>query len=358
MKWPWVRRSRLLERRESYSERLTQAVVEAASAPVGVDGLVASTAALETCAAVYSFAFAGADLHGPRARLVGRRMMATIGRRLIRNGDCAYLVDVSMNGNVEFVEASHWDVRGGWRPSTWRYRLDLMGPDRATHTLLVPAEQVLHFRYATSADLPWLGMSPMGIAGESARLHAALERVLRDESSGTRGYLLPVPPGEADDDDDESAGQIDSLKSDLRGLSGNTMLVETTSGGWGEGPSSAPGRDWQPSRIGPAFPEAVVRARRDTAASIAQACGVPLTILEGGQDASAQREGWRRFLHGSLQPLAEVVGEELSEKLGGRIEIRFENLFASDVQGRARAFQSMVDGGIDVGRAAQLSGLT
>ena len=342
-------------RQDSYSERLTQAIVEAATVPDGA-AVIAATSALETCAAVYAFAFAGADLSGPRSQHVGRRMMATIGRRLIRNGAAMFLIDVDPMGTVQLIEATAWDVMGTWRPSTWSYRLDLMGPSNSTHTVRVPADQVIHFRYATNPDHPWLGIPPMAICQETAKLHASLERVLRDESSGTRGYLLPVPPGEAEGDDDDMG--VDTLKSDLRSLSGQTMLVETTAGGWGEGSLAAPHRDWQPSRIGPAFPDAVVKARMDTGRSVMQACGVPLSILEGGQDASAQREGWRRFLHGSLQPLAEVVAEELSMKLGGRIQIRFENLFASDVQGRARAFESMVKGGLEVERAAALSGLS
>ena len=40
------------------------------------------------------------------------------------------------------------------------------------------------------------------------------------------------------------------------------------------------------------------------------------------------------------------------------LALNFDALFAADLSGRARAFQSMVGGGMDVAKAAALSGLT
>ena len=39
------------------------------------------------------------------------------------------------------------------------------------------------------------------------------------------------------------------------------------------------------------------------------------------------------------------------------LALDFSSLFASDITGRARAFGSMVNGGMDIERAAGLSGL-
>ncbi len=39
------------------------------------------------------------------------------------------------------------------------------------------------------------------------------------------------------------------------------------------------------------------------------------------------------------------------------MRLTFDGLFAADLSGRARAFQSMVGGGMDVSRAAALAGL-
>ena len=63
-------------------------------------------------------------------------------------------------------------------------------------------------------------------------------------------------------------------------------------------------------------------------------------------------------LHGAVQPLAELLSVELSAKLDAPgLRLSFDRLFASDLSGRARAFQSMVNGGLDVAKAAALAGL-
>ena len=51
------------------------------------------------------------------------------------------------------------------------------------------------------------------------------------------------------------------------------------------------------------------------------------------------------------------MAQVLSRKFGQEINFNFDRLFASDLQGRARSFQSMVGGGMDVGKAAALAGL-
>ena len=81
--------------------------------------------------------------------------------------------------------------------------------------------------------------------------------------------------------------------------------------------------------------------------------------LVGGADATAAREAWRRFLHGSVVPVAELLAAELADKLDApTLRLRFDRLAASDIMGRARAFQSMTNGGMDAGRAAILAGLS
>ena len=86
------------------------------------------------------------------------------------------------------------------------------------------------------------------------------------------------------------------------------------------------------------------------------ACGVPVELVHPSE-GTGQREAWRRFLHGTVQPLGRIVAGELSRVLGSTVRITFEGLFASDIAGRARAFQSMVGAGLDIEEAARQSGL-
>ena len=89
---------------------------------------------------------------------------------------------------------------------------------------------------------------------------------------------------------------------------------------------------------------------------ILSACGVsPSLFSETGRTAA--REAWRQLLFGVIQPLGKLIESELSEKLEATINFDFSELRASDLQGRARAFQSLVGGGMAVEKAASLSGL-
>ena len=84
---------------------------------------------------------------------------------------------------------------------------------------------------------------------------------------------------------------------------------------------------------------------------------VPTSRL-GPADGTALREAWRQFLHASVMPVSLSVSAELSEKLDAQTRLSFDRMFASDLSGRARAFQSMVGGGMPVDKAAALPDLS
>ena len=153
------------------------------------------TAALETCASTWARALASAEVEPLTAATtaVDAAFLADVGRRLIRSGDCVYLIEVRPAG-VRLVPAVDWDVRGGYDPATWRYRVSLSGPDSTT-TRTVSADGVIHLRWAAAPRQPWRGLSPLQWASETGRLSGALEEALADESGGPRGHVLPIPEG-------------------------------------------------------------------------------------------------------------------------------------------------------------------
>ena len=61
-------------------------------------------------------------------------------------------------------------------------------------------------------------------------------------------------------------------------------------------------------------------------------------------------------LFGVLSPLGRKVESELRRRLGD-VSLDWSELRASDLSGRARAFQSMVGAGMDISKAAGLAGL-
>ena len=69
------------------------------------------------------------------------------------------------------------------------------------------------------------------------------------------------------------------------------------------------------------------------------------------------REAWRLCLFGVLSPLGRLVESELREKLEDTVTLSWQELRASDLSGRARAFQSMVGGGMDISKAIAVAGL-
>ena len=56
-------------------------------------------------------------------------------------------------------------------------------------------------------------------------------------------------------------------------------------------------------------------------------------------------------------PVSLSVASELSDKLDADIRLTFDRMFASDLSGRAQAFQSLVLAGMDPGKAANMAGL-
>ncbi len=338
-------------RQTGFTDTLTDAAISLSLGAGNVyDSLGRGVAALTAASNLYGSAFAVAQVEpmGMLTRNIMPRMLRTIAESLIRGGSCAYMIEV-MEGMVEFQPVNSFDVRGGPRESSWRYWVHLPSPSESGRTRNVQSAQLLHFRYSVDTIRPWTGLSPLQRSPVTAGLAVALERSLRDEAGGSHGYLLPVPV-------DPDSPAATKLKTDLRGLAGKTSLVRTTAGGWDQGAQARPQAEWTPKRLGADPPMSLTSLRNDTFSQVLGACGVPISLFLPGE-GGAHRESWRRFLHGSVQPLADTIAEEFSRKLEVEVTLSFDRLFASDISGRARAFQSLVGGGMNVDRAAGLSGL-
>ena len=61
--------------------------------------------------------------------------------------------------------------------------------------------------------------------------------------------------------------------------------------------------------------------------------------------------------YGVLSPLGRLAESELKDKLDDEVSLSWQELRASDLTGRARAFQSMVGGGMAVAEAVAVAGL-
>ena len=348
MRWPWQR----AEVRES--QPFTDAVVSAIAEEAGgaTIGNPSALGALETAAGLYARAFAAATVE-PAHPAITPSVLALIARDLIRRGESLFAIEVEAGAPV-LIPAGSWDVRGPWREVDWWYRLDLFGPS-GNVTKFVPADAVAHFRYAFDPARPWLGLSPLQWARDTGVLAANLERRLGEEAGGSTARLLPVPADGGDGDEDTDP--LAKLKGDISNAKGRALVVETTSAGWGDGKSAAPLADWKQQRVGPDPPEALGALRTAAGLAVLNACGVPVSLATDA-DGTSQRESWRRFVMGSVEPVARMVAAELARKLDvPGLRFGFESLWAHDLAGRAASFKAMVVAGMDVERAAGLSGL-
>ena len=322
----------------SYESLIVSAVENQAHGMTVLRGL--ALGALESCAGMYARAFASAAVEPQTAVSVAvtPAALATIARGLIRHGESLHVIDVDRAGRLALREVASWNVEGGPDPATWRYRVSTAGPSM-TATRHVSADGVIHPKYSIDPARPWAGRSALSWAAETGRLAAALERSLADESGGPVGNLIPIPTDAGDDGEDDP---LASLKRDIRGLRGKAALVESVASGWGEGRAAAPQKDWLVRRLGAAPPDSLIALREAVTVTIATACGIPAVLVLDGGDGTARREAFRQFLHGSVQPVARLVTQELSTKLEQPVRLTFRALHAADVTGRARAWRSLV----------------
>ena len=322
--------------RESRADAVAEAMIAAREANAATAALEAATAAEEVIAGLYERAFTQARVQG---YAMDAQTLAMCGRALATSGQAVF---------VDGLIAESVDVTGPASPMAWRYLVSLPAPS-GTRSVRRSAADVLHFRINATSSQPWRGQSPLELTGVTRTLLRRTEGSLASETNGAVGRIMTVPAGTPE-------ATISAVKADLAKLQGKVTLPESTAGGWGQGAAAAPQRDWQPVRLGPEPPDGMVALRRDAAMMVLAAGGVPVELVVGGEGSGA-REAWRRFLHSTMQPLGNLVVAELRLKTGRRVSIDFDSMMASDLAGRARAFQGLVNGGMEVAKAAELAGL-
>ena len=348
--WPFKRKA------EPETRDYTTAFIDRILTQAGVKGEsanVAATAAAVAAAGAYARAFAAATVEPDAARTgLTPPVMGEVGASLILYGESVWAIDRSADATM-LTRASSWDIQGGPSPKTWQYALELPGPS-ASATRKAGASGVLHFRINCDPSQPHKGRPAIGMAGLTASTLAEAERQLSEELSSAVGRLIPAPIDQLASEVDDP---LEKLQATLRELKGRSALVPSMAKDWGGGMGGNQ-TDWTSRRLGADPPSAIVSLRTEVHNAVLSSAGVPPMLFAANSQANASREALRQFLHLSVAPIARVIEYEATDKLmRGAVKLDFAALQASDVQGRARAFQSMVGGGMDVAKAAALSGL-
>ena len=348
MKWPGQRKleARIadLEHR-SYTDAITAALIGSASGESTVKA--GATGALEACSGFTGRAFASAEVKASEQlrAVLTPACLSHLGRSLIRHGEMLLLIRTD-GGRLRLAPAQSWDVLGDPDPMTWRYRVTLGGASTLETYEDVLAAGVIHVQYAFDAREPWRGIGPLTVASLAGRLSAETAAALADESSGPRGSFLSVPI-------DGQDPTITAMKADVRTAKGKMLFGQ--GGDWDAGRSGGPAF-WMARRFGADPPAGLVELCKRASMEIYAACGLSMALFDES-DGTSKREAYRQALHGTIAPLGRIVAAELSAKLDEPITLDWMELRAGDIAGRARAFQSMVGGGMDVAAAAAQAGL-
>ena len=356
MRWPWQRTpEKRSERRSGYHDLLLDAALRAAHGGAGANA--SRTAAAEAAAGLLGRAFASATVQPETiiTRALTPDVLMMAGRALIRRGEIAYLIRATATGWI-LTPAETIQVFGGDDPRTWEYVLTLTGPSNS-RTVRVGSDRVIHFRWGSDPAQPWRGVSPLAAAAETSRMLASATGHLADEAGGPRGHLIPlgIDPGE---DENEDTSPVLKLQERIGALRGAAALLESTRN-MGDGlPMGSPTADWKPHRLGANPPVALVDLSDKAALAVLAACGIPPELMSGQSMGTAAREAFRRFVHATVTPLLTAMAAEAAHKLDTPgLAFDTTGLHAADVQGRARAFQSMVKADMPIEKAAALSGL-
>ena len=345
VRWPWQRQ----EKRDSggdFSDAVVR-LIEAQAAGTAADA--SSTAAVEAASGALSRAFSSAEVVGEPwvQESVSPATLAQIGRDLIRSGSSMHVIRMGAAGMVRLIPASSWHWEGSHDPDSWTVRATCYGPSTST-TWNLPAAGVVFLRWGSTPGQPYTGIGPLSWAHTTARLQSEAERSLADEAGGPLAQLLAIPSDGGDAGDDDS---LKMLKSDISGARGKALLVETSAGGWGEGRTAAPQRDWQAARLGPMPPESMATIRRDAFEAVLAACGTPPSLFVDS-DGTSQREAVRRWHLNTVLPLARLVEHELSMKLETPVTLKFDS-YALDMVSRATVVAKLAQAGVPMATALE-----
>lgn len=332
MIWPFNR-----EVRSSYTElRIAQAQSDSQADPAS-DAI----ATIEAAVGLWERGFMAAD-----SPVLTPLQLSMIGRRLLLDGQSLWTVEDGKLG----AEADTYDIKG---ESVLSYTLWVPTPARVQKHQLAESD-VAHFRHGMNRATPWLGCSPLLRSQATRELLQAVEQKLSQEhdKNAPVGHLIGVPNLEQTIARDADGNVTGSLAGDIASLAGKAALIETGTSGWVNGQTQS--RSTGATRIGPSPAQYTVQSRTDVERSILAACGVPVALVnpEAGSDT---RESWRRFLHGTLQPLAQMISAEL-QRVGIPHSLSFNRLMASDLAGRSRAYKQLRDAGMDDSEARTICG--
>ena len=335
----WFDRFRRCEKRSAASG-FTAEIIAAREAYIGGRrGIAELTATVQSCVSLWENAFALAGVTGTDT--LDRRTLALIARSLGLRGESVFLIT-----EPGLVPCSDWDLRTRYgKPTAYRVSIAEAGGG-ITQTAL--AGEVVHVRIGCDPAAPYYGTAPLKRASLTAATLNAVEEALGEvfELAPLGSQVVPMP--EQPETDSTALGRS------FRGQRGRVLLRESVQVSAAGGP--APATDWKPASLSPDIEKSMAVETLDAARNaICGVFGVLPALFNLAATGPLVREAQRHLATWTLQPIAELLAEEASEKLGGTVSIDLLTpLQAFDQGGSARAFTALV-GGLAQAKEAGLS---
>jgi hypothetical protein len=261
--------------------------------------------------------------------LLTRRALAIAGRMLALRGEALfYITDEAL------IPVSDWDLSTRLsRPTAYRLTLPDIGGGKSVTAL---AGEVLHFRIGADAIQPWFGTAPLKRSSLSADLLEIIERALVEVygDAPLGSSIVPMPETPETDLADIARG--------FRGSRGKVLVRESVQVQAAGGP--APAQDWRANDLTPDLSKALLDKTLDQARDqINAAFGILPGLNNKATTGPMVREAQRHLASWTLQPMAEGMAEEATDKLGNAVTLDvMRPLQAFDAGGRARTVTALV----------------
>lgn len=292
----------------------------------GASGMGELTGTVQACVSLWEGGLGLADVKG--TDMLTRRTLALTARALALRGEALFLI------GDRLIPASDWEVttRDG-EPRA--YRLQVPETNGGTYQNVLAGE-VVHFRIGSDPVTPWAGTAPLRRAQLSAQLLHELESALRDtfRDAPFGSQIVPVPEGSADD--------MAALRLGFRGRRGAALVVEGVAQAVGAGMHPQLGKS--PDQLSPDLARTLAdRLLIEAKGAIYGVFGVLPGLFVPNAQGPLVREAQRHLAQLVLQPMALLMAEELTAKLGTAVQIDVVRpMQAFDAGGKARALATMV----------------
>lgn len=323
--WPFKSKT---ETRATPGTGYTAQMIQARTAYItGTSGRAELTATVQGAVTLWENGLSVADVQG--TDLLTRRALAIAGRMLALRGEALfYITDEAL------IPVSDWDLSTRLsRPTAYRLTLPDIGGGKSVTAL---AGEALHFRIGADAIQPWYGTAPLKRSSLSADLLEIIERALVEVygDAPLGSSIVPMPETPETDLADIARG--------FRGSRGKVLVRESVQVQAAGGP--APAQDWRANDLTPDLSKALLDKTLDQARDqINAAFGILPGLNNKATTGPMVREAQRHLASWTLQPMAEGMAEEATDKLGNTVTLDvMRPLQAFDAGGRARTVMALV----------------